>query len=454
MDGLLNPEFPSLCYVSLISAASMDASHFILSLLRSALESLDRAYSLSPQRRAAYHIKAHNPRTLVTIFGPLTFTRTVYVDKHDSSHFFTYLDHVLGIPKYIHYDVYLRAMLIEQYLNVSSMAKSGSIVGSQIGGNPICCRSSCKAIPRQTVAYIINRLPSYQVPLVQKESTPETLYIMADEKYISLQNELREDGRAKKTMIKMAVVFEGLQKLHGQYRLIRPHYIIGYKQSFWMDALDELCELYDFASLKNIILMGDGAPWIKSGRAELATGDTSAVFLLDKFHTMQAVRHISVKYEDALRYYVQNDMKEDFRLMVRMIKAQYNEQRCEKIDEKSAYLLRNWEAIQYMYQKAEFGCSMESHIQHILASRLSEVPRAFRRENLEKLVRLIEYYENQQDIAELYLKGLSRTREGVADLRGCLDMSIFERKSDTCDRSSSSRAIARMINAVSTGKYH
>ena len=276
---------------------------------------------------------------------------------------------------------------------------------------------------------------------------------MADEKYVPLQDELREDGKARKCMIKMAVVFEGIHKLHGQYRLINPHYVIGHETLFWQDVLDEVSELYDITKVNHIIIMGDGAGWIKSGKDEMKTDKTETSFILDKFHTMQAVNHISIKYRSALRYYVQNNMLEDFKMMIEKIKDQYDEERCEKIHTKSLYLIRNWDAIQLMYHKSSFGCSMESHIQHILASKLTEVPRAFKRDCLQKLVKLIAHHENHVNMMELYLKGLSKSGD-VIRFEDPLDFSIFDKKADTYDRSDTSRSIVKALNNIGSGKYN
>lgn len=423
-------------------------------IMRSALESLDKAFSNSPQRLAAYHIKAHNPRTLITVFGSLVFVRTVYSDKHDKSKFFTYLDSVLGIPKYIQYDPCIRALLIESYLSINSMQKAGQLVGERIGNWCFSKERKLKHISKQTVAYIIHKLPAYQFPYEKREHTPEVIYVMADEKYIALQYEPREDGKAKKHMTKVAVIFEGVHKLNGQYRLINSHYVIGHEQSFWECVQDRLYELYDYDLIKHIIIMGDGATWIRSGKPELRTDITNTEFLLDKFHTMQAVKHISITYESALRYYVQEDMKKDFIMMVEFIKKQYDENRCEKIDAKASYLLSNWDAIQYMYKKSSFGCSMESHIQHALASKLSEVPRGFKREHLQRLVKLIAHYENGVDMIQLYLKGLSCVKDGVVVLYENFDFGMFDKKPDGFDKGSTGRSIARSMKAISSGKYH
>lgn len=415
---------------------------------------MDKAYSLSPQRRAAYYIKAHNPRSLITPFGVLTFTRTIFVDKHDKSHFFTYIDHALGIPKYIQYDVCVRAMLIETYLMVNSLQKAGQIIGSRIHGFSCDTSRFASTIPKQTVAYIIHHLPEYHLPLSSYDEIPDTLYIMADEKYVPLQDERREDGKAKKCMIKVAVLFEGIHKLYGQYRLINPHYIIGHEVLFWQDVLDQTSALYDITKINHIVIMGDGAGWIKAGKGEMKTGKTCTSFLLDKFHTMQAVRHISIKYENALRYYIENDMLDDFKCMVKLIKEQYNEERCERMESKHLYIVRNWDAIQLMYHKSSFGCSMESHIQHILASKLTEVPRAFKRENLQRLVKLIAHYENHIDMIELYLKGLGKEEDGIVQFENLLDFSMFDKKPDTYDKTNAGKSIVKLLNQISSGKYH
>ena len=70
-------------------------------VLKAILEQADEAIyaAIKPEHR--YQVKAHRSRTLTTLWGDVTFTRTYYQDKTDS--FYHYLsDEWLGLDKSTH----------------------------------------------------------------------------------------------------------------------------------------------------------------------------------------------------------------------------------------------------------------------------------------------------------------------------------------------------------------
>ena len=55
------------------------------------LEKLDEDYFNSPQRKALYYPKGTYYRTIITLFGEVTFKRRAYVDKNGKNHLFLLL---------------------------------------------------------------------------------------------------------------------------------------------------------------------------------------------------------------------------------------------------------------------------------------------------------------------------------------------------------------------------
>lgn len=452
LDGVLNPEVPAMNYAGLIAAASIDSSQLVLSILRCAIEALDKAYCESSLRKSSYHIRNRPARTLITFFGELTYRRYLYNHKSDKKSYFCFLDHVLGIPPHIQYDTCIRAELVETTLSQVSMGEAGRIVGEKIKGFSIDKdRRQKKAISRQTVANIMHSLPDYVFEVARSQTTPETIFIIADEKYKSLQGEKRDDGKAKKHMTKLCIIFEGIKKeCKGRYKLINKYAVAGHEANFWDIVFDVLNKRYDLEKIKTITIMGDGASWIKKGAEDLKMNEIETNFLLDKFHTMQAVNHISKTFAPALRNYVQEDEKEDFKMMLEIIKQNYDPKRQERMDEKAKYLLNNWRSIQLMYHKSSFGCPMESQIQHVLASKISSVPKAYNREYLKKLVKLLAEKENGTDIKALYLTGIYKANENnVVNMEEPMDWSIFDKSPDNYDKNNSGKSIARLLKKIS-----
>lgn len=248
----------------------MDSSQLVLRILRCAIESLNLAFLSSPKRLSSYHIRACQPRTLTTFFGDLTYNRHIFNHKSDKKSYFNYVDSLLGIAPRIKYDPCIRSELLELSLSLVSMQEAGRIVGEKISGFSVDeNRKMKKAISKQTVANIIHSVPSYPpVSICERMSnTPDTIYIIADEKYKSVQGEWREDGKAKKHMTKLAVIFEGMEMVcKNRYKLINKYAYAGHEATFWDTIFDILNKRYDLSLVKNIIIMGDGANWIKKGK--------------------------------------------------------------------------------------------------------------------------------------------------------------------------------------------
>lgn len=452
IDGVVNPDFPALLYASLAHCLQADMNHFALQLFRSAIHAIDTAYRDSPQRKAAYHVRSNPVRTLHTVFGDLTFTRTLYNDKHDKHHLFCFVDHILGIPKHIQYDPCIRSLIFTYSLKFNSMEKVGMAVGELIQGFSLGLNMrKQKAISKQTVAHILHTCPSFSVSPIRCNSTPDHLYIMSDEKYKSLQYEYSDNGKPKKTMIKMAIAFEGIEHIGNRNKLINPYTITGFGNTFWQDTLDVLNERYDMDKIKQITTMGDGASWIYASASELKSDTTSTRFLLDKFHAKQAINRISTKIEnrELLSYYLIHDDIKEFKYLVDLVSLNKKEDRKERIKKQWNYIHSRWKEAVAIFQ-ADVGCPMESHIEHNLATLISSVPKAYSRKWLEKLIDFIAYDKNGYDMQEMYLKALtSKQEEGIVRFDQPMNLSIFDKKPDTYDKGNSSKAIQNLLRSIS-----
>lgn len=452
MEGVVNPAFPTLVYASLIECLHNDLNHFAILILESAIHSLDLSFRYSPQRFAAYHVRGNPVRTLHTVFGDLTFKRTLYNDIYDKHHLFCFVDYVLGLPKYIQYDPCIRSLIFTYSLKFNSMEKAGMAVGDLIQGFSLGLQKrKYKAISKQTVSYIFHSSPSFSTPVPKRDITPDHIYVMSDEKYKSLQKEHTDNAKAKKAMIKMAVIFGGIEHIGKRNKLKAPYTVIGHSSTFWQDVLDVLHARYDMDKVKLITTMGDGASWIYASVSELKTQSTNTRFLLDAFHAKQAINRISTKTEnkELLSYYLIHDEIKEFKYVVDIIAKGKKPDRIERIEKQWNYLHSRWSNAVEIF-KSEIGCSMESHIEHNLATLISSVPKAYSRGWLEKLVKLIAHDKNGEDMQELYLKSLTMKQEdGIVNFEESKDFSMFDKKTDTYDKSSSGKSIEKVLRGLS-----
>ena len=189
-------------YIELLSNLDNSLCEIAKKSLITIFKAIDLSYKNSLDRKRKYHIKAYMPRTILTIFGEITFVRTFYSDKNGKDSF-CYLDRFLGLKKYDYFDPYIKATIVEYSAN-NSVPTVCKMINDLIG-NRISLENKIKYLNRQTVRNII--LDSkYSNPSYNELDTPETIYIIADEKFVSTQNNKNE-----KVMVKSIVTFDSIE---------------------------------------------------------------------------------------------------------------------------------------------------------------------------------------------------------------------------------------------------
>ena len=199
-----------IAYAQLCSDMSLSLRSFGRNVLLNMIHDMDEQFRSSAGRMARYYVKNTRERTIMTIFGPITFRRTEYQDRLTRENY-CYVDRKLGIMKRDRYDCNIAALAAEMYASHNSMIKVGEILGQMINGYELDPDNAKTAISRQQVFRMVNRIKRMKIAPSMAEETPETLYIMADEKYISLQYRTKEgkEEQPRKKMNKLAVAFSG-----------------------------------------------------------------------------------------------------------------------------------------------------------------------------------------------------------------------------------------------------
>ena len=382
-------------YVNILSNLDQSICEIALNTLNSIFTALDKSYSISSERRAKYHIKGHTSRTILTVFGQITFTRITYISKLDRSSY-CFLDRYLGLEKYDYFDPYIKASIIEESSSTSIPIACKKI--NDLIGNRISLNLKEQYLTRQTVRNIILKslISNVEIP---EANTPENLYIMLDEKWVHTQ---RNNG--KDIMIKSIVTFEA--SING--KLINKHIFAGKNNECINKCLDFIYQHYDLNKIKNMFFMGDGANWIKSAPSEFKTNNTTNIlFCLDKFHFKQAIHHICLNndMEKVLESYVINNNKADFKSYCEsLIKTAPH--RTDTINSKKDYILKNWKSILNLYIN-KLKCPMESQISHNLAYLLTSRPKGYSVKMLDKVLELRLLNRNNHNIKLLFLNNLN-----------------------------------------------
>lgn len=389
-------------------------------------ESLDRGYKNSPERMHNYHIKAHTTRTIMTIFGEITYRKTIYQNKR-SYKSFCFIDDYLGLKKYDYFDPYIKASVLEYAAN-NPCTKVAKIINDMIG-NRVKLKEPFQYISKQTIRNIILSSPISK-PKYKELETPEDLYIMADEKFVSTQNNNKED-----VMVKEIVVFDGRDVKNRRATLNNKMCFASYNNKCINDCLDYLYYVYDMDKIKNIYVMGDGARWIRTLTYDFKVNEnTNISFNLDKFHFKQAIHHICQNelLEKYLVHYVINNMKDDFIACCDSLIASYS-YRENTITEKKQYILNNWTYINNLY-KNKLKCPMESQISHTLADLFSSRPKAYSLNTLNHLLNLRLLYKNRFNIKLLFLNNFNK-KDILIFNKEHLNFNIFEKRTITFDTS-------------------
>jgi hypothetical protein len=368
--------------------------------LKSIFDAINREFKNSPERRHGYHIKSHQERTILTIFGEITIKRTFYKHKKTGKSF-CYLDRYLGLKKYDYFDPYIKSLVVDK-VSKSSYSKTALEINELIEKR-IKLDAPAKFISKQTVHNIV-KTALLSIPELETLPDKDTIYVMADEKFIATQNNDNKD-----VMVKSIVIFDGRFIKNGRTSLLNKRTFSSVDASFLNDALDYLYYTYNPKEIKTIIVMGDGAYWIKNLRRHFKIeSHIKVIYALDKFHFKQAIQHITKDplLQTLLVNYVITNKKQDFvTCLEELIKD--NSHRAHILEEKLKYITNNWNAIRVLY-KLKLKCPMEAQISHNIADLFSSRPKAYSLKMLDKLLNIRMLFKNNYNLKRLYLHNFDK----------------------------------------------
>lgn len=434
-DNLVqNILFPSdTKYIKIVSDLEENVKSLIIQIFVEAINFFNNKFINSNERKEFFYINVRNDhRSITTSIGQLEFYRTYFESKDRKKHFY-FIDELLGIDKYSRYDCNSKA-------NAISLATKTNqkLAGELTLQNTLSCSSNnFNIIPRQT----INRwIKNWQVPMIKYEPINiegDTLYVMADEKWIHEQiynRSFDEKGKHKFIMSKEFVCFSGIKQEKNRSILKDRFVFITSSSTTWNDFLDIVTQIYDFEKLNKIVFLSDAGKWLISGAPDLKMFPHNKIIMcLCEFHVRQKVNRITTnqEYRDKLNKAIDNFNKKEFKSLMIEIKdlKKDNPKRLEKLVEYENYILNNWKKIKNM---ADSPCksSMESHISHYIASYFSSRPKAYSKNTIENHLKLQEAKINGIDIKSLYLKSYKNTSIETYNQKE-LDFSIFEKSSSS-----------------------
>ena len=393
-------------YINFMTALDDFNYSFMTNAIKSYFEYIDEIFFNTKYRNKFCVSKGFYSRTILTMFGEVTFKRRYYYDKKENERFF-FTDYFLNLPKRKYFDPFICANICEESASFS-YSKSGNIVANKIGkriNNNI-------HISRASARNIVMKFDIDNDNYEENKRRIEKIFVMLDEKFVGSQF-----NNGKDHMIKAAVLFENTELVYkykkkedsmNRYRLVNSHTCASIDNELLNDTIDYIYNNYDVDYLKEINFMGDCALWIKNfPKSSWFKFDNNIQinFSMDDFHFSQALGNLTTqKYDDvynALYEYVLDNNKEDFIRLCNEFLDLFSERK-DVIESKRDYILNNWNERQFYQNHSYLKCSMESHISHIFADIFTSRPKAYSKKGLRQLLKLRLLKVNNKDIKNMY----------------------------------------------------
>ena len=396
-----NEKYSPKNFVKYMEDTSLYWESEIRDSIKEFLEEMDRRFRNSPNRKQRYYVAYTGPRTIITMYDEITYTRTLYKDRLDGS-YYCYVDEKLGISKYIRYTNDVACYAAEAYSDENSMIKIGKELGNIIHAKFSLKDNREYAIPRQTICNLMKRSKEIRIKPQIDKKVIDDIYILVDEKY--LPRHKKSDG-CSSNMLKSALIVEGLDKTNKKrHKYINPQYLSLYKsENFASDILEYLNDRYNLDKLKHIHVLGDGANWIKATANDLKCPNTKLTQYLCKFHFSQGLWRIfkdKPLYLKAIDYLYHNDKKDLYELFKNVEESETTKRNIE-------YIKNNYDLIQNTIHLKDMNCAMEQSISHHIHSEFDNVPKVYSEDNLNRYCSYRDNYRNKENMKELFIEALN-----------------------------------------------
>lgn len=369
----------------------------------------ERFYKLGSWKK---HYKFHGynkPRTLITSIGAITFKRRYYValDKTKYSNFYFI-------------DIFFRIVKYSRITNdaIYALTKLATEVNASYAANNALwdCRVS-----RQSVSNILksftpmeNDIPRIPEIIERYHESKETLFIELDEAHCNLQLKNNLGKQKKNKIAKLVLLHTGHN--HSTFaskrkELENKHYFgdLNADTSLLVDRVNDYIQnRFKTDDIKRIFVSGDGAWWINSFARHLKSclkdNDIEVIQVLDKFHLRKRLTRIFSSNKALINLIFSNLdtlTDEEFMLIANDFYANNPDHKLNPNVFKSNvnFICNNFEYIKNNnHPNYTTPCSMEGHISHVYASRLTSRPKGFSIKTLESLVGLLVLKANLHEI--------------------------------------------------------
>lgn len=396
-----------------------------ISFLAEELESYDAAICEKKHLRPDWYVARKEKSTLLTSLGTLSYQKTWFRNKRTGV-CECFLDRAMGLEPHTRMTEDAHARILEEAVQ-TSYEKGGKYVSI----------SELETVSRETVKNKLHELKFPKKENCQEKKEVEYLYIEADEDHIALQfrekkgdiveNEYHQKNNG--AIAKLIYVHEGIEEEGERHKLKNPYYFCraceGEKnKELWDEVYEYIENTYELSKVKKIYLSADGGSWIRSGKKQIE----GITYVLDEFHLKKYLKKITRNLEKGesepekeLLKIIRTGTKKEFEEKIEEFrKNNLQENEGKGIEIGKNYLLKNWTAAKLRLSREEGikGSSTESHVSHILSSRMSSRPMGWSKTGMSKMAELRAYYYNEGNMLELvrYQKKELKMAEGAEEV--------------------------------------
>lgn len=261
------------------------------------------------------------------------------------------LDKCFDLPKYDHYAPVIKSIAINNIFNTSQVQAARDISFITNGLSYFIDKDKIFNIFHQSV---YNWIKKSKVPniITKYINTLETLYVMADEKYIASQDTYKD------IMIKCFVTFEYVINVSKNRNILSNCFVFSTcSNKPWEVFMDQIALRYDFSKIKNIARFGDGGNWIKSGISEFRLDSCNFLkYYLCEFHFKQDIHHITTdKFKRTILIRIFNNYSKKNFIKATNIILKYHQECQNTIKKNIEYIINN-----YSYIKNILNLNFES----------------------------------------------------------------------------------------------
>lgn len=367
------------------------------------LEEYD-SYLKKTRDRKVYRDKGFRQTTIKTVYGEVTYKRTVYetIDASGLKRYVFLLDEMLDLENVGLISENYASLLVSEVTELSyreCAEKVTAMTGQSISAMGVW--NVIQKLGEKVCKEEQQLVNNHKAGKIKGKKEAPVLFEEADGVWLDLQGKDRKESNFPKAEMKVGIAYDGWKdRGNGRYELDGKVVTAGFvKAADFHKAMEAgIAREYDLEKTELRLLNGDGASWIKK------VPDKSTVFQLDPFHRNQAIREkINDKRARKIIYeHLENAQIDELLEFLSEYRDSITEDEwITKADELLKYFTNNKEGL-LPYQKQDIEIpespeglcyrnmgTMENHVSGIIAHRMKHRHCAWSKKGADHMAKIL-----------------------------------------------------------------